>query len=70
MIEKPKQHEVLGTATGLVYLIEDRVALEVGDLGRIEFPADAAESVGKALIKGANLVRAHRAKQHGKIILP
>lgn len=54
--------------SGLVFIVEDRVALEVAAFGRLEFPPDVAETVARALLRGAKMLREEKPK-HGTIIL-
>lgn len=60
--------ELLGAHQGIVYIFEDRVALDIRNFGRVEFAPDVAETVAKALLQGVRLLREGNA-QDGRNLL-
>ena len=61
-------HEIVGVGNALVYIIEDRVAVDIKNLGRLELPPAAAIQLAHALLKGARMIREERPKT-GTLIL-
>jgi hypothetical protein len=68
IIDVHGEEVIVGATKGLVYILEDRVALDVPNFGRIEFPEAVAQSVGLALLRGSKMLREGRAKQGVKIL--
>jgi len=60
--------ELVGVTSGLVYILEDTVALDIKDFGRIQFPMDMADTVGRAMIEGSRMLREGGAKEGLKIL--
>ena len=59
---------IVGVGNALVYIIEDRVAVDVKNLGRLELPAAAAIQLAHALLEGARKLREEKPKT-GTLIL-
>jgi len=50
-------HEIVGVGNALVYIIEDRVAVDIKNLGRLELPPAVAIQLAHAILEGARLIR-------------
>ena len=66
-VVEARGRELLEAGDGMIYVLEDRVALEVSDV-RIEFPPNVAETVARGLLRGVAAIRAGKAKHGDKIL--
>lgn len=64
-----EQGAITAVGRGLIYVQGDVVFFEVPNLGCMELAPDVAESVGRALLAGAKLVRESKPKQIVKLHL-